>query len=298
MKVAVVFIAPDGRVRATWRALIFLPVFVALTVVLATLVFTLLGPTAPPAQQEHQLLFGGLVAAPAAALAAWWLLVRLDRRSFRNLGLWFYDGWGRELAIGLAAGVAMITAVAGLLALLGQIEFQARDWDGLVITSALGWNLLLFFPPAAFEELLFRGYPFQRLVEGWGAMAAVLALSALFGLGHLQNPAASVLSTVNTVLIGILLALAYLKTRGLWLPIGLHYAWNFWLGFVVSLPVSGIPISHRLFHAEARGPAWLTGGAYGLEGSALTTLVVLAATLWLARTARLRISPALEKELQ
>lgn len=298
MKLKEVFLAPDSRVRATWRAVLFIPVLFALTFLLATAVFTIFGWREVPAGLEWQLLLGGLVAAPSALLAAYALLCLADRRSFLTLGLWFYDGWGRQLGLGLAGGVTMISVVVGGLALCGVVEFRARDLDGLAVAYGLSWNLLLFLPPAAFEELVFRGYPFQRLVEGWGGVAAVSFVSVSFGLVHWHNPAASALSTANTGLIGVLLSLAYLKTRGLWLPLGLHYAWNFWLGFVVSLPVSGVPISHTLFAVTVSGPRWLSGGGYGPEGSALSTAATLAAILWLARTRRLGVSPALAKELE
>jgi hypothetical protein len=120
----------------------------------------------------------------------------------------------------------------------------------------------------------------------------------LFGLAHLQNPAATPLSTANTVLVGVLLALCYLKTRGLWLPFGLHFGWNFWLGYVFSLPVSGIELSQRLFTVRLGEPVWLSGGAYGPEGSLLTTVAILTACFWLVRTRWLTVSPAMAKELQ
>ena len=156
--------------------------------------------------------------------------------------------------------------------------------------------LLLF--AAANEELLFRGYAFQRLAASVGALWAVLITSALFGAGHLLNPSATPLSTANTVLAGVLLSLAYLKTRALWLPIGLHWAWNFTMGPILGLPVSGLNISPTLFRSEAAGPTWLAGGVYGPEGGLILTLVCLAATLWLARSRKIAPSPAMKEVLK
>jgi len=80
---------------------------------------------------------------------------------------------------------------------------------------------------AVFEEVAFRGYAFQRMVDAAGPIVAAAVFSGLFGALHLSNPSATPLSTANTALAGVLFSLAYLKTRGLWLPIGLHWAWNF-----------------------------------------------------------------------
>ena len=94
------------------------------------------------------------------------------------------------------------------------------------------------------------------------------------------------------------MAVAYLKTRGLWLPIGLHWAWNFMMGPVGSLPVSGFHIGPGLAVAETSGPDWLSGGAYGPEGSVILTAVCVAGTIWLARTKSVACSPAMAEALQ
>ena len=298
MKVFQLFIAPDGRLRATWRAFLFIPAMGILLFGFGIALFRLLGQPPSSVPHELQLFLSGVASAPAVLLASFIFLRWFDRRSFRQLGFWFYDGWAKEFFWGLAGGALMVTAVVAVMLLAGGLEFRLRETDAASLALGIGWNLLLFLPPAAFEELLFRGYLFQRLVEGWGEFAAIFVLSALFGMGHLNNPAATPFSVANTVLIGILFAVLYLRTRGLWLPLGLHYAWNFWLGTVVSLPVSGIEIEHRLFDVTIGKPDWLTGGAYGPEASAVSTALVLAVSAWLIRTPHLGVSPALAKELE
>jgi len=108
----------------------------------------------------------------------------------------------------------------------------------------------------------------------WGPVLGIAVLSLLFGLVHWGNPSRTVVSTANTVLIGIVLAIAYLRTEALWFPIGIHFGWNFTLGVVFGLPVSGIDAFGVIVHGQARGPLWLTGGAYGIEASAVATGVV------------------------
>jgi len=102
----------------------------------------------------------------------------------------------------------------------------------------------------------------------------------LFGAAHLRNPFQNWISTLNTALVGVLLAICYLRTRALWLPLGIHFAWNFVQGYVLGFPVSGIALQHSIFQAKIIGPAYLTGGAYGPEGSILSLGVIAAGTIY------------------
>lgn len=277
-----VFFAADGRLRTGWRALLFLPLFVAQVAVFVILMRVIFGE-ALREKEEALAALGGTFSALAAVLAAAILLRFLDRRNFRTMGFWPYRGWLGELGIGLAAGLGMVSLVVAFAWLADSVEFVALGGSGEVLLFGALWNSVVLLPAATAEELMFRGYPFQRLVEAWGAAPAVGLLSVLFGLLHLGNPSPTVLSSVNTALMGILLALAYLKTNGLWLPIGLHFSWNYALGFLYALPVSGFQLTHKLWQVETSGPAWLTGDAYGPEGSLLTTLVAVAGTVLLLR---------------
>src|SRR5205085_10260033 len=111
----------------------------------------------------------------------------------------------------------------------------------------------------------------------------------------MPNPHDTKIRVTNTALFGVLIALAYLRTRSLWLPWGLHFGCNAMLGLICGLPVSGVTECAVVGKGEAIGPVWLTGGAYGLEGSATATGVLIAATvfLWLiTRWRRLRTPPA------
>lgn len=298
MTVKQIFIAPDRRLRATWRAALFVPAYLLLMLAAAVALGLAAGDWVGEVGFEGQLFIGAVFSLASAAVASLLFIPWLDHRPLETLGLWFYDGWRRELLVGLGFGVALMSAIAALLALTGGVELQPT---GIGLEAALYWlgiTAAILVVGAVNEELLFRGYPFQRLVEGWGPVGAVALLSGLFGLMHLGNPDPTVLSTVNTMLAGVLLAVAYLRTRGLWLPIGLHFAWNFWMGPALGFPVSGMELPGGMLKAQAGEPAWLTGGSYGPEGSIVTTVVVVAATSWLARTKRLGVSPAMQKELE
>jgi membrane protease YdiL (CAAX protease family) len=146
-----------------------------------------------------------------------------------------------------------------------------------------GWALALLILAAFFEELLYRGYAFQTLLRGTHPVLPVSLLSVLFGLSHLGNPNSTPFSTANTILAGIWLSLAYLRSGNLWFPAGLHLGWNVVLGPVLGLPVSGrlIP-AHPLLLSSSIEPGWLTGGGYGSEGGAAATVVLLVAIFGLA----------------
>jgi hypothetical protein len=169
----------------------------------------------------------------------------------------------------------------------GATTFQVYTSDGALLARNFAILFLFFLVAAAFEEVLFRGFAFQALVQGVGAASAIAITSLLFALAHLQNDNATFYSTLNTVLAGVWLGLAYLKTRSLWLATALHYSWNLVMVFVFGLPVSGFEKFGAL--AWLRGSSgemgWLAGGDYGPEGGAATTLALALCTLFIWRTA-------------
>jgi hypothetical protein len=149
------------------------------------------------------------------------------------------------------------------------------------------FSLGLFVVAAAKEEVIFRGYAFQRLAEAITPVGAIAVTSAFFGLAHFANPHRTWISTLNTTLVGIPFCIAYLRTRSLWLPIGIHFVWNFLQGFLFGLPVSGIVFSATVLTARVQGPAWLTGGNYGPEGGLLATPAILLGIAYLTFSKRI-----------
>ena len=121
--------------------------------------------------------------------------------------------------------------------------------------------------------------------------------SVPFGLVHLKNPnVVPGVTFANTALAGVWLAAAYLRTRSLWLPLGVHWSWNWALGWFFGLPISGIDlVSHPLLQAEESGPKWLTGGSYGIEGGVACTISLIVFTIFLWRTSLVSATPELLK---
>jgi CAAX protease family protein len=132
------------------------------------------------------------------------------------------------------------------------------------------------------EELIFRGFPLQLLIDGLGEWPAMIGLSTLFGAMHLNNPNATILGTLNTVLAGILLSLAYVRTRSLWMPYAIHVGWNVGLGFVFGFPLSGVDIA-SLWTTGTAGSETILGGGYGPEGGLLATFTFAAAAVIVQR---------------
>ncbi len=169
------------------------------------------------------------------------------------------------LARGFLVGAGLLVAVTGVLWLAGA--YQVVGLGAGATAGAVAHAALLFFLVAVFEELVTRGIVFRLLEQGLGTWAALALSALLFGFGHLGNPGATTLSSVALALeAGVLLAAAYVATRSLWLPIGLHMAWNLVEGPLSGAPVSGIELPSVLL-ARFPGPVWLTGGRFGPEAS-------------------------------
>jgi hypothetical protein len=162
---------------------------------------------------------------------------------------------------------------------------DAGTWPEYV--AALGGALLFFIIPAAMEEAVFRGYGFQALTQGIGPWPAMVLASAGFSLAHANNPNVNALALANIFLAGIMLGVAYLRTRSLWFATGVHVAWNWAMSALFDFPVSGLVRDTPLYDVRETGADWFTGGSFGPEGGVAVTLAVVALTAWMLRTRRL-----------
>ena len=263
----------DGRLRPAWR--FFLSILMLFGAGLAASGIGMLF-----AGKNMRLL--ALIARPLwMVFLLWgyaWMLRVLDRVPERRLPAMGLPGGKRAIGdslFGVLLGSAMVLLTVAIIAWTGNLQV-AHDVHGIPTGSLLIEVLVVLSTAAMGEEIAFRGYPFQRLVEATGPGGAIALMSALFGAIHLGNPNASTLGLLNTMLVGILFSLAYLRSRALWLPWGMHWAWNAVLGAGIGLPVSGIDMSAGI-RSRATGAAWLTGGAYGPEASVGCTVAVLVA---------------------
>jgi hypothetical protein len=175
---------------------------------------------------------------------------------------------------GTVLGAGLFCAVYAVLFALGVAGYKGvGSTDGLALAFAL--SLLAGFG----EEMVFRGVVFRLFEEGFGTTVAVLISGALFGAIHAGNPGATLASSAAiAVEAGVLLAAAYALTRSLWVPIGLHFAWNFTEGGIFGAAVSGGKI-HSILVFPLHGPDYLTGGAFGPEASIVAVGVCLTAAI-------------------
>jgi len=205
----------------------------------------------------------------------WMLTVgdHLEEHRIAAQGLPRTRGWLKQFILGCVMGGGLMLLAIAPIHFWGTLRTHLlMTWNKL---PNLGAVFLMLLCGALAEELVFRGYPFQHLERALGPVRAVLVFSILYGLLHLLNPFANRWGIANSILIGILLSLAYLRTRALWLPWGIHFAWNATLGLLFGLPVSGIRVLNLWTYTDAFGPNWLTGGQYGVEASVTGTAVIV-----------------------
>ena len=226
--------------------------------------------------------FGVTVSQFLCAILANWLTLRIyTSLRLADLGL----KWNRASIENLCLGVAGGMGAAALVLLPPLTVHAARLTSGA--ESLGGWATVLFtiallFAGSAGEEILFRGYGFQLLLGVWGPYATVFTVAALFATLHSGNPNSTWLALGNTAGFGILFGYAFLRSRDLWLPIGLHFGWNFTLP-LFGVNVSGLTMKLTGYEMEwSVGPLW-SGGEYGPEGSVLTTVVLAALAVYLWR---------------
>ena len=199
--------------------------------------------------------------------------------SARSMGLAGRE-WLKQLGVGFAIGVVMITIVCGGIYLTGSA--RVMNGSGLHFSPWLAGYLLVFVFVGFGEEIAFRGYAMGTLRQTEKDWLMVLLPAVLFGIAHSTNANFSLMGCGNIILAGILLGLLALKSGQLWLGIGFHISWNFFQGCVFGFGVSGIS-TPSVAVTELTGSSLLNGGAFGPEGSIVATVVLLAAiaaTLW------------------
>ncbi len=180
-----------------------------------------------------------------------------QRQPIRDMGLVLRSGWQREFGLGAALGWGMLVASILPMVLIGGLIVTfwlvPRQFGILLI------DLLLLAVASLAEEVAFRGYPFQRLIEAMGPTLATLVFSLAFAGAHILNPGSNRASFLITVFSSWLLSVAYLRTRALWVCWGWHFAWNASMCLLFGLPVSGITEFSPVIQSNTVGPPWITG---------------------------------------
>jgi membrane protease YdiL (CAAX protease family) len=265
--------------RPLWRRIVNYPlvalvIAVALFIAASALAMALGRPLQPLPQVERTVL---------RALIAIVVIVAVYKLAIARLGdhprddLRLDRDAGRNLGLGLALGFGIMAVAVGIAAVLGVYRILGPGDSSKLVLELVGVAIM----PGLTEEMLFRGILFRWIEEFGGSWAALVVTSALFGLAHIMNPNATWFSSFAIAMeAGVLLGGAYMLTRSLWFPMGLHAAWNFTQGEIFDVPVSGID-EHGLVQAQLSGPTLLSGGNFGLEASIIALVLATAVGVWL-----------------
>jgi membrane protease YdiL (CAAX protease family) len=264
----------EREFRAGWRLLVYLlfavlfalaGVFLAAALHFPQVMRTALTPTSMLIQESTMLM---------AVLAAAAIMGLLEGRSFGVYGLPRAGVFGARFWQGAAWGIAMIAAIILLICAFGGFSFGELALRGPELWRyALLWGAV-FVCVGLFEEFLFRGYTQFTLATGIGFWPAATALSAGFGALHLANPGEGRIGALGVFAIGMFFCLTLRRTGNLWFSVGAHAAMDWCETFLFSVPDSGIVAPGHLLNSSLHGPAWLTGGSVGPEGSVMAFAVV------------------------
>ncbi len=275
-----IFVNRYAELRVGWRLLSFVILFTVTLFVLGT-PLRILGVRSD---------FAGRVITLVATLGATYTMTRfINRKPFGAIGLSLHSHMFREFGVGCLLGFLMVSGIFVIELMSGFIYLEWSGLSPLHCVRVVSWALVGFSVAAFVEEVLFRGYFFQSLIQWITFLPATLVLAVVFAGSHYANPHATIFSLVNVGFAGVWLSIAYFKTRSLWLPFGLHLSWNFTQTTVFAFPTSGISFPEdRLMNLTQSGPEWMTGGAFGPEGGVLATIALVVCTWYILKSTALK----------
>jgi hypothetical protein len=268
-----IFLGPDG-VRAGWRAAFYVALFFLFLSAAAMAGGLLhLAALAPGGTITPRVLATQEGLAALCAIAAALILGRLERRRFADYGMPLTQAFGKNFWLGAIWGIATISALMLAIGILGGYSFGTVDLPSAdLVRYALEWAAT-FFLVGVYEEFFFRGYLQFTLTSGIRFWPAALLLSFAFGAVHLRNPGEGPIGVLSVFVTGMFLCLTLRRTGTLWFAIGFHAAYDFGETYLYSVPDSGIVMPGHLLASSFHGPAWLTGGTVGPEGSAFDFVI-------------------------
>jgi uncharacterized protein len=201
----------------------------------------------------------------------------IDKQSIASLGF-IWKGFKNEALSGFFIALLILSTGSLVLVALRYLHFTSIALN----VYNLAWGILLFAIVAFAEEIIFRGYLLNNLLESFNKWIAITISSAVFALGHITNPNITILSVANIFIAGILLGINYIYTKNLWFGIFLHFAWNYFQGPILGFDVSGFETG-GLLQQTISGPSTITGGAFGFEGSLICLAIEIGMIIFLVR---------------
>jgi uncharacterized protein len=278
----------EPLIKHGWlRALIFLIVFTVLIIGTGRFLQPWLSSTAviPGAATDTEsdfnlsYVFIGLTVSSLLSFLLVFIFRKLvDKDSVNSLGF-TWRGYQAHAATGFFLGLLLIGLGTFIFLLIKSLEWTDLQTDVNPLLLTMGMMIIIAFA----EELVFRGYILNNLMQSMNKWIALLLSAVIFSLFHSNNPSVAPLPLINLFLGGLLLGVNYIYTKNLWFGILLHFSWNYYQGSVLGYGVSGLTLPSLAQH-QRTGSEWLTGGAFGFEGSVVCALLCVLAAIFLAWT--------------
>ena len=284
------FVNPnEGRLRAGWRILLFLVLFVGSNVVIQT-AFKAANGGIPDGSEYVRSATLFVMVAFAATFSVLVARKLIDRRSIVSLGIGLNRFTLPDIVIGFAISATMAAMFFFLAQALHLVEvtgvnwvrgdFDSSDWQALSRSLAsMGLSTLLVLLAVDmivswWEEIVFRGYVWQNLADGLKLGWAIAVSCIVYGWIHVMNPSATFLSFLIIIGFGFVRLYGVLLTNLIWLSFGMHAGWNFFQGVIFGFNASGNETA-SILEVKSMGPTWLSGGDFGPEGSVLMVPILI-----------------------
>ncbi len=256
-------------IKKGWLRVVLFIIFYTLLALFGTSIIGILFVVLRLPATDSAMFYGGTILLFLVSFLSVWVFRKaFDRKTVGSLGFQ-WRGFAKERSIGFVTGILAITVIASVLwgmQLLQWFIASVDWWAMLQVTFIL---ILVSFS----EELVFRGYILNNLLQSMPKMPALLLSALLFAGFHTLNPGMSLISFLNIFIAGMLMGVNYIFSRNLWFSIFFHFSWNFFQGPVLGFEVSGLDLPVML-EQNLRGSTLLTGGAFGLEASWLATFTM------------------------
>ncbi|MEP6747652.1 MAG: CPBP family intramembrane glutamic endopeptidase [Bacteroidota bacterium] len=260
------------RIPQAWlRVLLFLLFFFALVILAGLILAVVLKKMPQPADKSEatqSISYLQFIITALISFASVWLFRTLiDRKSFTSIGFEL-DKNGSHAGAGFFLGIFLLCAGTCILFFSKNLVWTDINFNGNDLFISFGLMVIIAFS----EEIVFRGYVLNNLLESSNKWLALLISALIFALAHSANPDFSIVGACNIFIAGILLGVNYIYTKNLWFGIMLHFTWNFFQGPILGYDVSGLKLQ-SLFQHEIQGNILLTGGKFGFEGSLVATIL-------------------------
>lgn len=268
------------------RALLFTCLYLILQVAAGLVLGLVLAKSSLAGAPDKIFFLEFLVSAVISIVCVWLFRTQVDRRSVVSMGFVFSKN-GAHAGTGFFLGILLACAGTLALSFTGHLEWTGSVFNANDLFISLGLMAIV----AVYEEAVFRGYILNNLLDSVNKWGALVISAAGFALAHSANPEFSFLPALNIFIAGILLGINYIYTRNCWFGILLHFSWNFFQGPVLGYDVSGVHLQ-SLFQHDIKGNNLITGGAFGLEGSVIATILLVLAIAVLIAVYERKFNPS------